>query len=182
MMANDLILSALTVILSLKFRIFAIQFENFAIKLDYSEVKRIVDHHEKLFQDSEKLEKAFTVSNFITFLGSSFLCAFTSFVLITTDKPLTTIKYVTSFAIATLQIFQLCFYGEKLRTSSAKVAAAALSCNWYEIEDLKMKKALQLIVLRSQKKAKLTALQFTNISIETFGNVSLSNFKKLSRV
>lgn len=171
--SSDLIFHGLIVVLSIEFEILAMDLENYKISYGYEGVKRLVIRHEKLLDISGKLESAFTVANFILFSGSSMMMCFPAFQMVSADESFTVLRFALFFVAAIMQIYLVCFYGDKLEVSSKKVSEKALKCDWYNCEDKRIKDALKLILLKSQKPVNLTALKFTNISMQTFGSVNI---------
>lgn len=172
-MSNDLIINALIVVLSLKFEILAKDLERLDIKSGYVAIKKLVIRHNKLLDTSRKLEETFCVSNFAIFMGSSLLLSFPAFQMVSAEESYTVFKFSFFFIVSMLQTFLICNFGEKLESSSSKVADMVFMCDWSSCSDEETKKALRMILLRAQRPSRLTALKFGNISIGTFSTVSL---------
>jgi hypothetical protein len=88
------------------------------------------------------------------------------------EKSKTTINVLTTLLFDSVQIFLLCFYGTKLANVGMKVAEAAYDSGWHEMKEKKVRTAVELIILRSQKPSFLTAGKFVKISLENFQTVS----------
>lgn len=112
---------------------FATELERFDKKSDCEEIKKLVDRHDKLYEMSRKLEFVFSLSNLITLVGSAFLLGLPAFLFVSADEPLNYAKFGSIFAIGIYQSFIVCYHGEKLKTSSTKVAEKTLTCDWFEI-------------------------------------------------
>lgn len=177
MLGTDLPLNGLIVVLSLEFDILAKDFDEFNTDLGCKRMKQLIDRHDKLLKISEKLESTFNISNLFVFVGSSLLMSFPAFQVVSSGENFVVLKFFFLFLMGLLQTFLLCNYGEKLRSSSLRVAEKAMNCDWWDCDHKELKDGLALVLLRSQKPVELTALKFTAISIETFSKVRLKNSK-----
>lgn len=69
------------------------------------------------------------------------------------------------------EAFVYCVCGELVTTKAAEVTTKIYDSNWYNINDIKTKKALIFIMLRSQQSFDFDVMNYTLASMETFGNV-----------
>lgn len=171
LISNDVVLNGLIVVLSLKFDVLASDLEDFDFPSGYEGVKKLVDRHCKLLEISQELDEIFSGVNFITFMGSSLLLCFPAFMIVSSNESLTVLQFAVFFIAALLQIFVLSFYVQKLKSTSLKIAAKTFEFDWYNCKDKRVKMAMLMILLRAQKPVKVTALKFTEISIDTFSTV-----------
>lgn len=171
-LGNELTLLALIQVLSIEFDVLAVEMSQLDAKTEYKTVAELVKRHDKLLQISESIENIFSSSIFLTLFGSAVILCFPLIQVITAKQTMDVLKSVCCIQTYIIQIFLLCFYGEKLKLSSYAVSEKALLWNWYECEDRRSAHAMKLVVLRSQRHSQLTAMKFVNISIETFGDVS----------
>lgn len=172
-LSNDIILNAFIVVLSLEFDLFANDLEKLKYDFGMDEIKKLVDRHNRLFQISSKLESIYSISIFSLFIGSSLMLSFPAFQVVSTDESFTVLKYTIFFVTALLQVLLTCYYGDKLKASSTRVAQKCMNCDWYNCDDDDKKKALAMILMRAQKPVRLTALGFFDISIATFSKVRI---------
>jgi 7tm Odorant receptor len=70
-----------------------------------------------------------------------------------------------------MQIFNLCYFCQKLNSSSLKVAMKMTTIDMHEVKDKKMRKAINIIMMRAYKGCGLTAWKFAEINMKTFGTV-----------
>lgn len=110
----------------------------------------------------------------ILFVGSSLLLCFFAFHIVSGDESFTVVKFSLYLVTSLLQIYLICFYGEKLKASSLRLADKVLKNEWYNCDDKAVKSGLMLILLRAHGYAKLTAFKFVDISVDTFSNVSIN--------
>ena len=85
--------------------------------------------------------------------------------------------YVYGFYICYLGIFGgqvllLCFYGQKLIDSSVSIAEGAYQNEWETLGDNGYKKFLILTIAQAHKSKRLTAMNFAEISLQSFIKVS----------
>lgn len=67
-----------------------------------------------------------------------------------------------------LQLFIVCSVGNELIYQSTKVADAAVECGYHLKFDKQVRHGIIMMVQRSQKPIKLTALGFTDLSYRSF--------------
>lgn len=89
-----------------------------------------------------------------------------------TDNLVTKIVFFGVVASQLVISFIQCFYCQRLKDASLEIADAVYSCNWQDVEDVKVKKHLLMILMRSQKSKTLTCWKFVENSFELFGSVS----------
>ena len=131
----------------------------------------IIQHQTKLFATSEKVESRFSLLFFVFFIRSSIGMCLAGFEIMTLSDISNIVLHTFFLLIVTTQMFSICYFGQKIIISSRNAAQAAYESNWYEIRDIKFKKALLLLILRSQKQQQLTAKRFVPLSLETFTHV-----------
>jgi hypothetical protein len=179
-LSNELIPNSIITVLSLEFEILAKDLEKVDDKTEFKDIKKLVERHENLLDISEQVKNIFSISNMITFIGSSILLCLPAFLALSSHESFLILKFSSCFIFLALQTGAVCFYGDKLRTSSLKVSENITLCDWYKVKDKKVLKALQLILLRSQNPVQMTALKFVNISIETFTRILSTAYSYLS--
>lgn len=171
LVCSDLILYALIVVLSLEFDILGNDLKNFDVKTGHGSIKDLVNRHCRLLSISEKLESSFSAANFILFVGSSIFLCFPAFQIVSSDESFVVLKFSFYFMTSLLTIYIACYGGDKLINSSLEVSEKSFLCDWYNCDNKSIKISLMMIQLRARKPVKLTALKFSNISIESFSTV-----------
>jgi len=175
--ANEIFFDSLLVILSTEFDNLGDEFENFDFKHgDYNDFKKLVDRHNVLHYLSNEMNSIFSLPIMITFLGSTILLCFSLLQFFMHELILTNlvnlIKFGAYLNAVIIQIFLLCYFCQKLRTSSENVGRKIIRSNWHESSNRKMIKSLQLVLLKSQRPVELTALSFFGVDLEVFTSVS----------
>lgn len=107
---------------------------------------------------------------FIT--GSILMCLILFHFLTTKVTVFTALIDIIYLETIVTQTWLLCFYGQKLIDSSSGVADAIYDSDWTEVDDCYFKKQIVLILIRSQRPKRLSAMGFADISLETFAAVS----------
>lgn len=171
---GELFFIALIIVLSIEFEVFAMEFQKIDFKdsEDFKVVLRFVKRHEVLLEMVERLERIFSSSLSFSVLISAVSLSFPAVQAITAEDPADVMKCFVCIQFLILQIFLICFYGEKLKSSSLSISEGVMTSNWYECKDKRVVDALRMIVLRSQKPSQVTAMKFVSVSIETFASVS----------
>lgn len=171
---SDLTLNSLVTLIGMEYDILSKKFENLKdVKpSEKSEtVKKLLDQHNKLNSFSDQLEKLFSFSFLYNFTQSSLVICFAAFQLSTVSEPSIMMLFGSYLVAILLQILLLCHFGQKLKTSSLNVSVGVYNCGWEEIQDLKLRRKIHFILMRSHKPAKLTAKKFRVISFESFTSV-----------
>jgi hypothetical protein len=136
-------------------------------------IQEIVKKHLELLDIRDELENIFAPAFLLNFLCSTVcLCVFELMVLVAIVRPVDSCMFFFGASIKILMFFVLCRFCQKLKDASLEISDAIYNCKWEEIEDLKVKKQLLMILLRAQKSKTLTCWKFSEISFQLFGSVS----------
>ncbi|KAL7041059.1 hypothetical protein ACKWTF_000606 [Chironomus riparius] len=172
----DFYLFAIVLILSTEFNIFAEDIRKAINKGQTSNLRELLVHHQLLIEISENIKTLFTFIFFYTFIQGAVSISSCGFQLLTAPS-LADLLYSISYTACSLsQVFLYCFYGEKLNTASQDVGKRILDSKWYELKNIRMKKSMLFIIMRSQKPCMLSGFGFVSLSIEAFSSVSLISF------
>lgn len=176
LLISDIFLYACVTIISMEFNILKHEVKNF--KLQSPEGRKVnvvsfIERHVKLRDLSDQLQGIFGPIFLYTFITGSILMCLILFHFLTTKVTVFTalIDIIYLETIVT-QTWLLCFYGQKLIDSSSGVADAIYDSDWTEVDDCYFKKQIVLILIRSQRPKRLSAMGFADISLETFAAVS----------
>jgi hypothetical protein len=175
-----LLLFGFVTLISAEFKMVAQKFEkiNVARHDVYAQIVDLITQHCELMKVAEKLQEIFSLSIFFHFFSSSIIICFGCFQLTVSDVNFVDIYRFLCFAIfQMLQMLALCFYAQKLIDSSASIGDGAYNMEWYSIEDLRIKKLIQLVILRAQKHQKMSAMKFADVSLECYATVSKKYIK-----
>lgn len=139
----------------------------------FVELGKIIDRQNKLFDITLRLENVFTSSNFYNLLMSSICICFFAFILSTTND-IYQIVLMGTYCTSTIYLLYLeCNYGQILMDASIGLMDKIYDCGWENFDDLKVKKQIVLMLMRSKKPAKLTVMGFANITKGQFTSVSI---------
>ncbi|KAK9711696.1 7tm Odorant receptor [Popillia japonica] len=82
-----------------------------------------------------------------------------------------------TYAIAHMfQLFSYCYVGHELSIQSGNMATAIYNCNWENSDDTELKKAIVLMIQRSQKQQIFTAADITNLDLVSYVTVLRLSF------
>ncbi|XP_072745817.1 odorant receptor 43a-like [Anoplolepis gracilipes] len=90
-------------------------------------------------------------------------------------------SYMVLLTSVTFNIFIFCFIGEQLSIEGEKLSLTACTLAWYRLPDTKAR-ALILIIAMSNIPTKLKAGKFIDLSIKTFGDISLKELNMYRRL
>lgn len=144
-------------------------------------MKELVDRHNKLLDLGDKLQEIYQLTFLFSFVISSLIFCFILFKLSTTspgDRVEAYSFFVPYLCMMVGQVFLICFYGQRLIDASLAVADGVYNCGWEEIFDVKFRKQLLLIIIRSQRPKTLTAMGFAEISLPSFTSVGYMQFQR----
>ena len=142
-------------------------------KEKYSEkMAYFIDRHNKLLDASDKLKIIFEPILFCNFLVSSLIMCVASFQMLTTaSDSLTYLVDVNCLGLFAIQVWLLCYLGQKIIDSSAEVADDIYGCDWTDLDNYEFKKQMIIVMIRAQRPMKLTAMGYADMSLETFAAV-----------
>lgn len=174
MSSVDLLLYGLITAIEVEFNVLQVDWLAFKYNAKHErpkQIKNMVDRHNKLLDMVDKLQSVYSFSFLVSFVITSLILCFIAFQMSIAQDLDTTIFYAAYFLLLLGQVWFLCLYGQKLINSSEAVANAVYHCEWEDIRDNALKKQLLLVILRAQKPAKLSAMDFADISFPTFTSV-----------
>jgi hypothetical protein len=180
MIFNELQFNTMVLMISIEFDNLADDFGEFDYKKgDKKEFKILVERHNELLAIKDELDSIYRVPVFVTFVLSTFLICFSMLQLFnlgigfkTTTEITNWIKFFIFFNTNILEIFLLCFFCEKTRTSGENLRMKLVSGNYYQAKDLKLIKNLQLVLMKAQRPVELRAFGFFGFNMGIFTDVS----------
>lgn len=183
MVTTELIVYGLLNSLANEFKILKSDFEK--LKVENAEVvakniRELVIRQNDLFSIRDRLEEIFSPVFFCNFVMSSVVICGLFFSLFLCRSLLEIIPLANMSFVTLLGIYIQSFSGEMLRNASLDVSDGIYDCNWEEIRRTKVRKLLVLVMQRSQKSIALTALNFSDITLNGFVMVSFFNNMILS--
>ncbi|CAO1400259.1 unnamed protein product [Diamesa hyperborea] len=177
-LSTDLLYCSVLTLLCLLFDILKMDLQQLNLKKGSAiskDLKKLIVFHNDLIGISNQLEKIFSVSILINFVGSSIILCLVGFQASAGVKTSELIKFGIFLLSSMVQILLLCWYGNKLIESSVGVADGVYNGNWYE-GDENMKKSMKLIIIRAQRPQCLTTFKFSKVSLSSFSLVLSSSY------
>ena len=176
LIAIDTLMFVLISLVSMEFDILKIDLVNLKdLEASQAGIKtaQLVERHNVLINCGKTLERIFSPSFLYNFVLSSFVICLTAFQY-TTSKDIFERIFNGSYCAAMLnQILLLCYFGQKVIDSSESIAGGAYDSGWEKIKNIKVTKALYMIIHRAQTPNKLTAMGFKEISLISFTTVKV---------
>nr|XP_032518419.1 odorant receptor 49a-like [Danaus plexippus plexippus] len=144
---------------------------------DCDDVNKIARKHQTLLRLTERLNDIFGPVIFTQLSFSSIVICCYGFLAIIANGMF--LKNITASFGIMFAIFVLAWPGQKLIDTSSGVAEAAYQCDWYERNN-KFRKYISIMVVRSRKPCKLSALGFSDLTLEMFSKVISTSWSYLS--
>lgn len=181
LLGADSLLYGLITVVVMEFDILKTDLMNMAAVKPFetnSKIKQLIDRHKRLLNISNRLQDIYSLTfSFVFVISSSILC-FAIFQMTMHSDISAFWFYISYIGVMGGQGLLLCFFGQKLINSSESIAKGVYDCCWEDSSDVVYKKSLILIMIRSQKVTRLTAMEFADISLESFTSVSYRKFTK----
>lgn len=173
LIAIDTLMFVLITLVSMEFDILRIDFTNLtATTLNIErQVGNFIQRHNNLIECNRKLEQIFSPSFLFNFVQSIFVICLTAFLYTKSSDPIQLIMNGSYCAAVLNQIFLICYFGQKVIDSTEKIAHASYNCGWESISCPKVRQAITNVIQRAQKPVKLTAMNFSDISLKSFTSV-----------
>lgn len=179
LLASDSLLYALITMISMEFEI---------LKSDLLEINlvpkprrtekmnELTDHHNKLLDISDTLQNIYSLTFLLALaISSVILCAVVFQLSIVSVNFETTSFYVPYIFLLGGQIYLLCLFGQKLIDASESVGDGIFYSGWEDTDDNSFKRRFILLILRSHRAKKLSAMGFADIALKSFTSVSEIN-------
>ncbi|GJQ83670.1 hypothetical protein Trydic_g14379 [Trypoxylus dichotomus] len=133
-----------------------------------------LEQHRLLIGICNELESSFNITILIQFfISTSAICAATLVLKVDYSQFLKMLMYA---AAHLTQLFYYCFAGHQLTYESGRLADAIYECNWHLSYDHDFRKALVLMIQRSQKVQCLTAAGITELGFSSFLKIMRLSF------
>lgn len=179
MLGSDLCLISFIILISMKFDVLCQRLQQLEDSESIDVHKKFVEFvklHETLIRLSKNLEKIFTYPIFINFFGSSiFICLNVHQASMETSIA-NYFRSANLIIASMLQIFLICYYGNKLTSAAENLTNAVFNSGWNkQMRDRKY--FLLMMIQRSQKPTVLSALKFSAVSLRSFTTVSIQTLK-----
>lgn len=178
MIGTDLLVCATITLLSMEFDFLQQDLKDLKVNFgfhDYKHMNLLIERQNTLITLSNKLNVILSPIILLNLMSNTINIGLGGFIFTTEVEIWNIIKYGLYLNTCILECGMFCFFGNKLIDGSAGVGDGAYNCEWYKMKDARIKKGLQLIILRSQTPCQLTAMKFTKLSLETFYKVIIQN-------
>ncbi|KAF2904118.1 hypothetical protein ILUMI_02071 [Ignelater luminosus] len=136
----------------------------------YEKLKDCVKHHLAIIKLVNCVEEVFTIALFGQFLTSAMIICNTIFEIIlipTSTKQILLVEYLFG---ALVQLFMYCWYGNEIIVKSLQIKDACFMSKWYAF-DKKACKYLFIIMERSKRPLRISAIKLSTLSLTAFGTI-----------
>ncbi|XP_059049030.1 odorant receptor 4-like [Achroia grisella] len=140
----------------------------------YDEIVAVVKIHQRLIRYGNDLEDAFAVVNLINVLLSSVDICCVMFTIVFLD-PVMEVSSKFFLGAALTQMGIVCWYADDIFTTSLGVSDAVYESGWYNC-DIRSRRALLLMLERSQRPLYFTALKFSPITLNTYRSILTTSY------
>ena len=169
--AMDSLLFSIITITGLIFDELKAEIEAFGMEITMEEINTVVKKHDEALEIVGKLEEMYAPTFLFLILQSSVSICSITFELVASNVASEIAFYVPALVKACLQSFICCHLGQKLTDSCKEIAQGAYNCDWPNFKDIKMGKAILMIMKRSQRSKVLSALKFRQMTHKCFKTV-----------
>ncbi|XP_075986147.1 odorant receptor 4-like [Anticarsia gemmatalis] len=135
----------------------------------YKDIVAVVKIHQRLISYINDLESAFSVINLINVLLSSVNICFVMFAIVFLDSWMELSNKFYLGAVLT-QMGIVCWYADDIYRASVGVADAVYESGWYK-SNTQSRRAMLVVLQRSQKPLYFTALKFRAITMTTYSSI-----------
>lgn len=94
-----------------------------------------------------------------------------------TFTPICSFVYLFSLITNMSQTLLFSVWGQRIQDRSVAVADAAFGSGWYRVRSRRLRQALIMVMQRAQRKVKISAGGFIDLSFESF--LGVSNFLRI---
>ena len=140
-------------------------------KLPETQFHKIINKHSEILEIRDELEEIFSPAFLANIICGGFALCIEEFISFASDNNIQRISVAFTALSQLVTSFMQCYYCQQLKDASLSISDAIYDCKWEEIEDVKVKKHLLMILMRSQKSKTLTCWKFAENSFELFGSV-----------
>ncbi|XP_015181178.1 PREDICTED: odorant receptor 22c-like [Polistes dominula] len=127
-----------------------------------------VNYHITILEFCKNIEELTNIMFLTQLIGSTYNISLVGFKLAGNDPD--KYKYTTQVLIAVIQLFLCNWPPDVLLFETAAIANSSYSVPWYNYST-KLRRSINIIIMRSQRAVRLTAGKFTSLSLETFASM-----------
>ncbi|KAK2587309.1 hypothetical protein KPH14_003028 [Odynerus spinipes] len=137
-------------------------------------LESLIHRHQKVTVLAKNIENIYSYIALMQFLSNTLVIGLLGFLIVTSldsdQRSLILARTIPYYVLVNLEAFVLCFAGEFFRSKSKAIEKAAYETTWYEL-DLAESRSLLFLMIRSQKRFKITAGKFMELSLEGFASM-----------
>ncbi|KXJ80439.1 hypothetical protein RP20_CCG025037 [Aedes albopictus] len=137
-------------------------------------LQEIITLHQTALEFADLLENTMQHILLSQFVNCLLISCLMMFYISSTYGP-NVVNMVILFAVLMVEVFAYCYNGDELSEKAAAVANSIYCYPWY-LEPVPVQKAIQLMILRSQRKIGITAAKFYFVDIGRFGVVVQASY------
>ncbi|XP_061386690.1 putative odorant receptor 85d, partial [Musca vetustissima] len=179
-LANDLFLCVAATQIIMHFQYLAKRLREYRPTGNYSEDLKFlaenIKYHQAIIHLSSLMNEVFGVSLLVNFISSSFIMCFLGFQMTIGVEADTLVMLFMFLFCSLVQILMICNYGQQLIIKSEDIGDAVYSQEWLN-SDLRYRKMLIAIIVRSQRPVILKATTFLNVSRSTMTELMQLSYK-----
>ncbi|CAL7936676.1 unnamed protein product [Xylocopa violacea] len=133
---------------------------------------KIVRYHLKAIEYSTMVEQTLSIVFLSDIVGCTLVICFLEFGVIEWEdrKTLNTVTYFVLMTAILVNVFIICFIGDRLKQQSEKVGETLYSVPWYNFPE-GVAKNIRTIILRTSHPTSLTGAKLFNVSLQAFCDV-----------
>lgn len=136
-------------------------------------MKSLVDHHNKLLELCGDLNEIYSPTFLASFVITSLSLCFVAFQLSAREVSFEIYSFCIPYLLLLSgQIYLVCAFGQNLIDAEEAIVEGIYESDWEDIVENPFKNQLVLIIQRSQRAKKLTAMGFAEVSLASFKTVS----------
>ena len=145
------------------------------------QIQDLTDRHNKLLDLCDKIQEIYSLTFLLTVsISSLIICSALFQLAVVASNSYDIAFYVPYMCMIGGQTLLQCLYGQKLIDASESVANGVYDCGWEDFSDNTFTKLFVMMILRGQKAKRLTAMNFADVSHESFTKVRLKIFFRIS--
>jgi 7tm Odorant receptor len=131
----------------------------------------LVERHIALFNVICELEDIFSPYFLLSLVLNSIITCLNLYQMILVNELLRVIMnfYISCVVMTTIGI--ICYLGQVLVNTSEQISHDIYDCGWESFKDIKLKKSVLFLLMRSQRPFKLTFMKFSDVNMEKFREV-----------
>jgi 7tm Odorant receptor len=173
---TDSLLCYLVTTTTIELDIWRIDFKDLKGLSETEKVKRLpvlIDRYNSIFGTVKDVEGIFSPYFLVSLVLNSLCICVNLFQVASLADLLKNGLNLLMCILMLLLIGMICFYGQMLLDASEKIHMEVFDCGWEGFEDVRLKKMIQFMLMRSQKPQKLTFMGFSDINVEQFRGVRI---------